>query len=209
MSFEISGMPNTNSQSWAKKCDANGDGKIDGNELSIFNQGKENMHDSIYGIRTTVGGVTFRLDEIQTIQRNQDGDKFDYSVRFDNGTRLQFDEQEEGNEAEVFSFKKPLDNGYIFSSISNITDGDGFSIKGTRGKDDIFVKNSTIDRIDGLWNKDKAFIFDSVGNKGSGEIFAETSCTDNSSGLTTKKSSQKILRPKAPTNTVFTHVPGK
>ena len=43
MSVEISGLNNANMQLWASKCDVNKDGKIDGDELSIFNQGKKTL----------------------------------------------------------------------------------------------------------------------------------------------------------------------
>ena len=195
MSFEISGMTDVKLQSWATKCDANGDGKIDGDELSIFSQGKENMHELGELKRTTVGGVTFDIDDIQTIQKNQNGDKFDYSVRFASGVKMQFDEQNEGNEAYAGSWHpaKRDNNKYTSSRFANITDGDGFSVKGTHLEDYFDIINSIIDKVDGLAHKDSVTIHYSKGNKNSGQIFAESGSICKSSGLSIKPSSQKFL----------------
>lgn len=196
MSFEISGMTNAGLQSWATKCDANGDGKIDGDELSIFSEGKENMHKSDSRQRTTVGGVTFNINDIKTIQKNQNGAEFDYSVRFENGVEMQYDKQNEGNEAYAGSWlsRQYGNTEYNFSSFANITDGDGFSVKGTRLDDHFYINNSMIDKVDGLAGKDSVGIFSSMGNKNSGQIFAEIGTVFDSSGLSIKPSSKKVLR---------------
>ena len=77
MGFEISKMTDAKMQSWATKCDANGDGKIDNNELSIFNQGVDSYQKGQFDEKdkVTIDGVTFSVNDIKIIRKNEKGSK--------------------------------------------------------------------------------------------------------------------------------------
>ena len=194
MSFEISSMNNFQLKSWAQKCDADSNGKIEDDELLIFQQGKENMHKDGGLYETTVDGVTLHIYDVETIKRNEKGAKFDNTVKFKTGVTLEYDKQAEGNEASAVSMIPCEGNFDTISSFRNITDGDGFKVKGTRGKDEFDAKNCKIDTIDGLASKDKAYISSSIGS-GNKSIFAEKVFILNSDDLVAKPTSKKILRP--------------
>ena len=187
MSLEISSINDVQLQTWAKKCDANSDGSIDGDELQIFQQGKENMHmQKSFGEQrksTTIAGVSFCIDDIEKIEKNEKDAKFDYTVKFKNGVTLEYDKQSEKNKASVDSIE--IKNVTTLNNIKNIKDGDGFKIDGTKSDDAFFVENSTIDTIDGLQGQDSAYIGECIGS-GKKSIFAEAVLIEKSDNLVAK-----------------------
>ena len=151
MGLEISKL-DANMQSWAKKCDANGDGKINDAELDIFQQGKNTMHlvknDNVMAVN--IDGVLFFVDDIETIKKNDKGSKFDNTVKFKTGMVMEYDKQAPQDKALVFS---QSENGVPVHAITDIFDGDGVNVKGTAADENFYIENTKIDSLDGAGGK--------------------------------------------------------
>lgn len=159
MSVEISGLNNANMQLWASKCDVNKDGKIDGDELSIFNQGKKTLKMQDNNLLVNIDGVGLNVGQLETIGKNAKGSKFDNFVKFTCGVEMEYDKQSKYNEASIgahFANEKTSCKGRydVFAMSYNLKDGDGCSIKGTQKNDDFLIYNSKIGNLDAKGGKD-------------------------------------------------------
>lgn len=113
MDIEIAKMTNATMQSWATKCDANFNGKIDNNEMSVFLQGADSMQDGNLGRgqHVTIGGVEIPVRDIEFVRkdnaksgiRNYSKSQNDYFVKFTSGCSIKYPEQDENSGGRISS----------------------------------------------------------------------------------------------------------
>lgn len=188
MGFEISKMTDAKMQSWATKCDANGDGTIDKNELSIFNQGVDSYQKGQFDEKdkVTIDGVTFSVNDIKIIRKNEKGE-FDNTIVFNTGIKMEYDKQEFGSEAT---------SGILSSGrgafVSDLKGGKGFRMTGTHKNDYIQIFNSKFSGISGGKGEDTIRIFDSQGfandKIGRAPIYAENIEINGTRNFSARKS---------------------
>lgn len=166
MGFEISKMTDAKMQSWATKCDANGDGKIDNNELSIFYQGKGSMTDHPVTIHVTIDGVKFEPDQIEKISQNPNNQQ-ENNVLFKNGIEVSYQKGSEGSMGARVIDGNSVKGDTRFNSTSvndlSITGVEGVSIWGTNKSDSINLYNASFKHIDASRGKDHVHMQDCTG----------------------------------------------
>lgn len=168
MSIEIAKMTNATMQSWATKCDANFDGKIDNNEMSVFQQGADSMHEGDWGRgqHVTIGGVEIPVRDIEFIRKdNKTEGQNDYFVKFTSGCSIKYPEQDENSKARISSSisgyhkdepvethtivdnmsAKPKEVKFTGTSLNDFVDmlySQGISINGKRGVDFVRIADN-------------------------------------------------------------------
>ena len=137
--LQINSIKDSGLKAWAEKSDANGDGKLTGKELTVWNQIKASYKDINYDTLATVGGVGLKSCDVAKIFCG-DGDgtatndgKFDYTVEFTNGGIAKYDTQNPNNNAAIVDM-----SGHSFRNWGN---NNYFEIQNFRGTGDNLTFN--------------------------------------------------------------------
>ncbi len=165
--FQISSLQgNQNLSALAQKCDVNNDGILDDNEYSIFSEGKNSLNEdpgeNFYNFgsndraEVTIGGVKFRLAEVDKFKKNKEGSQFDNSVLFKSGMIMNYDVQSKENGAIAYSSEPTLCN-QTCSDFRNFSSGDGLQILGSKYDDSMSISNSNVYNVIGYQGNDSVF----------------------------------------------------
>ncbi len=120
--FKINEMSTYWEQSWAKKCDANGDGVIKENEILVFNELKGQISKDNYD-NVLIGGVSVKHDDVSGIKYKEQNKQEGYNVKLTNGVEVDYKAQNPNQEGRIFVTEAP--NSLVYDAgVVNVPSAD-------------------------------------------------------------------------------------